>query len=295
MRVRFERDDGATLKLTPEYGYYEQATEDYLPAKTLRTSMFNFSGTDGGAMVKQSYEPWAIKFSGYIHSQNSWASRGALAGFFGRGHYFSIIFTRNDGREMIGRNAWLSNAPEIKLRHKNEDAQTYSFELTLGDPYFYDYDNNVADGGYANRVVLMRGKAATSNGGRMYGSGGYIYYDGGYMYSDGAPARAFINRVDVGSTLDVKPVFQIDGEASNIKIYSLTTHQQMTFNGKVPAGSTLTINCATRRALIGNTDLTEKLAGDSNMTLRMGRNEIRLDYTADKDTINAMMWNGVVE
>ena len=295
MQVRFERDDGATLKLTPEFGYYEQATEDYLPAKTLRTSMFNFSGTDGGAMVKQSYEPWAIKFAGYIHSQNSWASRGVLAGFFGRGHYFSIIFTRNDGHEMIGRNAWLSSAPEIRLRHKNEDAQAYSFELTLGDPYLYDYDNSTTNGGYANRVVLMRGKAATSGGGRLYGSGGYIYYDGGYMYSDGAPAQELINRVAVGSALDVKPVFQIDGEASNIKIYNLTSHQQMTFNGTVPEGSTLTINCATRRALIGNTDFTEKLAGDSDMTLRMGYNEIRLNYTADKDTTNVVMWNGVAE
>lgn len=295
MRVRFERDDGATLKLTPEYGYYEQATEDYLPAKTLRTSMFNFSGTDGGAMVKQSYEPWAIKFAGYIHSQNSWASRGALAGFFGRGHYFSIIFTRNDGHEMVGRNAWLSSAPEIRLRHKNEDAQAYSFELTLGDPYLYDYNGDIAGSGYANCVALRRDKRVEPAGGRFYGAEGYIYYEGGYMYSEGAPAQMIINAIYVESALDVTPVFRIDGEASDIKIYNLTSHRQMTFNGVVPADSNLTINCATQRASIGNTDRTDKLAGDSDMIFRKGYNKIRLDYTADKDVNCVVMWNGVAE
>ena len=296
MRVRFEREDGAKLSLTPKYGFFEQATEDFLPPKPLRTSMFTYSGADGGAMVKQSFDPWAIKFAGYIHKPDiasTWAVRGALAGFFKRGHYFSIIFTRDDGREMIGRNAWLSGAPEIVLRHKNECAQTYNFELTLGDPYLYDYNEDAADEKYANKVMLKRISDADASGGRWFGSGGYVYYGGGYLYEGGSIADTGTTDVFVGSLVDVAPMFSIKGKVKNVTISNFTTNQKMTFKDEIPEGKELQIDCSTGYTFMGGADLTYSVRGDTKMHMVLGLNQIHVDYEGETDDACTVFWNGV--
>lgn len=291
MRVNFERDDGATLCLDPRYGYFEQACEEWLPAKTLRTSMFGFAGADGGAMVKQSYEPWEIPFSGYIHGVaggSAWDARIKLFAFFVRGHYYTINFERNDGNVVSGRRAWISEPPAGVLRHKNEAAQAYSFKLTLGDPYLYDYVPNGAV--YAHSAAL-RCSTQDSVAGQLYGGGGYIYYGGGYAYAGGTIAARF-NYVTVDSIMRVHPVFTLEGGAGGVVISNFTTNQTLHFNGDTD-GSKLIIYCDNGRAVLDGVDATAQLSGDTRLELAPGRNVIKVTYSKNGSCV--MGWTGVAE
>ena len=103
MKVRFIRDDGEKLAVGGSSGLVNGGTDDWFPAKTLRTSSFTYADADGGQMVKQHYDPWPITFSGYIvrpSTAATTATRNELLRFFATNHYYTAVFTDCDGVEM---------------------------------------------------------------------------------------------------------------------------------------------------------------------------------------------------
>lgn len=295
MRVRFTRDDGQTLAFNWSTGLVDQATDDWMPAKTLRTSSFTYADADGGQMVKQHYDPWAITFSGYIVANSSAKVReirNNLLSFFTTNHYFTAIFTDCDGVEMSAPSGWISSAPAVVLRDKHDTAPTFSLGLTFGDPYLYEYaEDDEGNPTYANSIQVPRYTDTNEAAGYMYVGGGYIYYGGGYAYIG---AQSAIPTINVNSTQSVAPIWTVEGQATNPSITNLTTNTEMKYTGTIAAGQTLVVDCLNQTAMIGTADVSRYLSGDW-LTLTPGGNQLQYETTSDDDTQSSTLsWNGVI-
>ena len=295
MRVRFIRDDGERLAISGASGLVDKATDDWMPAKTLRTSSFTYADADGGQMVKQHYDPWPITFSGYIvrpTTAKTTATRNELLRFFTTNHYFTAIFTDCDGVEMSAPSGWISSAPEVILRSKQERHPSFSLELTFGDPYLYEYAED-KDGKptYANSIEVPKFEQKATAVGYMYSGAGYIYYAGGYEYTGKINQIPTIN---VNSTQPVAPIWTVTGQATNPTITNITTNTTMSYNGTIANGQTLVVDCLNQTAMIGTADVSRFLSGDW-LTLAVGSNKLRYETTSQNDTKNSKLsWNGVI-
>ena len=295
MRVRFIRDDGERLAINGASGLVDKATDDWMPAKTLRTSSFTYADADGGQMVKQHYDPWPITFSGYIvrpTSAKTTATRNELLRFFTTNHYFTAIFTDCDGVEMSAPSGWISSAPEVTLRGKQERHPTFNLELTFGDPYLYEYAED-KDGNptYANSIEVPKFEQKATSIGYMYSGAGYIYYAGGYEYTGQINQVPTIN---VNSTQPVAPIWTVTGKATNPSITNLTTNTTMSYDGTIASGQTLIVDCLNQTAMIGTADVSRFLTGDW-LTLAVGSNKLRYETASQSDTKKCKLsWNGVI-
>lgn len=295
MRVEFRRDDGAKLNIGGWSTFIDGATDDYFPAKALRSSTFNYAGADGGQMVKQFYEPWTIHFAGYIHRQGGaiadMNARREFLAFFQRAHYYSAIFTECSGRKAQIREGWLSAAPATTLRGKSERGQTWSVELTFGDPYLYDYaedeEGNVV---YAHSISVPRYVQDITATGYIYTAAGYIYGADGYAFI-GAEDRT--PSVNVDSIVAVQPVWTINGPAKDPRLRNVSTNTQMTYNGTLVEGQTLTVDTLNRTAKIGTANVTQYMSGDW-VALAPGTNRLRYTTDTSDATASTLSWNGVI-
>lgn len=295
MRVRFIRDDGERLAVGGSSGLINGGTDDWFPAKTLRTSSFTYADADGGQMVKQNYDPWPITFSGYIRKPTTTATtaaRAELLSFFAKNHYFTAIFTDCDGTQMSAMSGWVSSAPQVVLRGKLDRHPTFSLELTFGDPYLYEYaEDEQGNPTYANSIEVPKYEQKATAAGYMYSGSGYIYYAGGYAYT------GEINQVptiDVNSTQPVAPIWTVTGQATNPSITNLTTNTSMSYNGTIANDQTLVVDCLNQTAMIGTADVSRFLTGDW-LTLTPGENQLQYETTSDSDTQSSTLsWNGVI-
>lgn len=295
MRVRFVRDDGEKLSFDWQSGLVDQATNDWFPSKTLRTSMFTYAGADGGQMVKQQYDPWPITFAGFIKRRNLaevMNVRTQLMRFFVKGHYFNAIFTDCTGADSVALNGWLSTAPSVVFRDKLDSQPTFNLALTFGDPYLYEYaENDEGQQIYANSITVPR-YVAESESGYCYSGAGYIYYGGGYAYQGGINP---IPTITVNSIQPVNPVWRVKGQATNPAITNLTTNTELAYDGTIPAGQELVVDSLNRTAMIGTADVSRYLTGDW-LALQVGTNQVRYDTDSDADTAECTLeWNGVVQ
>ena len=295
MRVRFIRDDGERLAMNGASGLVSQATDDWMPAKTLRTSSFTYADADGGQMVKQHYDPWPITFRGYIvrpTTARTTAARNELLRFFATNHYFTAIFTDCDGTEMSAPSGWISSAPEVTLRGKQERHPTFSLELTFGDPYLYEYsEDEQGNPTYANSIEVPKFEQTATAVGYMYSGAGYIYYSGGYEYKGGINQ---IPNINVNSTQPVAPIWTVTGQATNPSITNITTNTTMSYGGTIAAGQTLVVDCLNQTAMIGTADVSRFLSGDW-LTLAVGLNKLKYETASQRDTKKCeISWNGVI-
>ena len=295
MRVRFIRDDGERLEIGGLSGLVNGGTDDWFPAKTLRTSSFNYADADGGQMVKQHYDPWPITFSGYIRKPSIAGIRQArnnLLSFFATNHYFTAVFTDCDGVQMSGQSGWVSSAPEVILRGKLDRHPTFSLELTFGDPYLYEYsEDDEGNPVYANSIQVPKYSDTNEAAGYMYCGGGYIYYAGGYAYIG---AQNTVPLINVNSVQNVAPIWTVTGQATNPSITNITTNTEMKYTGTIAAGQTLVVDCLNQTAMIGTADVSRYLSGDW-LTLTPGENQLRYETTNDGDTKSSTLsWNGVI-
>lgn len=295
MKVEFRRDDGERLNIGGWNTFIDGATDDLFPAKALRSSTFNYAGADGGQMVKQFYEPWTIKFSGYIHRPGGaladMQARQEFMEFFARSHYFTAVFTDRFGRKSQIREGWLSTAPATTLRSKLERGQTWSVELTFGDPYLYEFaEDETGATTYAHSVSVPVYRPVTQSTGYIYTPAGYIYGVNGYTMTGSEEATPTIN---VESIVAVQPVWIINGPAKNPRLRNMSTNAQMTYNGTLVEGQTLKVDTLNRSAMIGTADLTQYMTGQW-VGLNPGINRLR--YTTDTSgaTASTLSWNGVI-
>ena len=295
MNVRFIRDDGEKLALTLADGFVEKSTDDYLPAKSLRTSMFTYSGDDGGQMVDQNYDPWEITFAGFLkrtRANEVWAIRQKFMTFFAKRHNFTAVFKRSDGVTMAILKGWVSSAPQVTLSGKLDHVQNYSVTLTFGDPYLYAYkEDENGDQVYSDTITVPKYDDSEGDQGYASSAGGYVYYGGGYVYIG---AKVMIPVFTIDSIRDINPVWRVTGQASNPKITNLTNNKALQYDGTIPAGQELVVDCQNQIAMIGTADVTRFMSGEW-LTLDIGQNKIRYDTTEANDTTSSTLeWNRVL-
>lgn len=292
MILTLKRDDGKELALTWANGYSTEASDDWFDAKPLTNSTINYANADGGALIKQNYGMLPITVSGMVHGTTLDATRQhakTLATFLLKNHYYTAIFMGCDGTAMASKEAFISTALAMPMLGKNEAARKYSFQITLSDPYLYEYA--VDDKGnevYANSIEIRRFTAP--QGGYVYYGGGYAYYNGGYLYvgSDSTPPT-----VDVDSIRMVNPVWEIVGPAKNPTLTNVTTNQTISVQVTLSEGQTMLVDTGNRTAYIGTADFTDNVTGEW-LQLAVGTNQLR--YSTDNDDAPAckVSWNGVL-
>lgn len=293
MKVRFIRDDGERLALTMASGFMDAANTDWLPAKALRTSTFTYSGADGGQMVAQNYDPWQIKFSGFLKRttpSSVWEIRHKFLTFFAKQHTYKAVFTRCDGSDMAVMGGWISTAPEIVLVDKLEHIQNYSITLTFGDPYLYSYaEDSQGNQIYSKSVEISRAVSETMNGYR-YSNGGYVYYGGGYVYYG---ARRTDTTVFIDSVIEIAPVWRVFGPAKNPTLLNNTTNKQISYKGTIRDGQVLVVDCQNQTATIDTANVAKNINGEW-MVLASGDNTV--DYQTDNIDAPAckVEWNEVL-
>lgn len=295
MRVEFRRDDGERLNIGGWSTFIDGATDDLFPAKALRSSTFNYAGADGGQMVKQYYEPWTLTFSGYIHRPGGaladMRARQELMAFFERSHYFTAVFTDRFGRMSQIREGWLSTAPSTTLRSKLERGQTWSVGLTFGDPYIYEYNED--DEGniiYAHSLSVPVYEQTTTATGYIYTAAGYVYGIKGYTSIGAADPTPSVN---VDSVIAVSPAWVVSGLAKNPSIRNVSTNTQMTYQGTVARGQTLTVDTLNRTAFLDSANVTQYMSGDW-VGLDPGINELRYTTDTSDAAASTLNWNGVI-
>lgn len=295
MRVRFVRDDGEKLEIGGASGLVNGGTDDWFPAKPLRTSQFNYADADGGQMVKQHYDPWTITFSGYIRRHGPALireSRNDLLHFFANNHYFTAIFTDCTGTEMAGMSGWVSSAPQVVLRGKLDAHPTFTLQLTFGDPFLYEYaEDEEGNPIYAHSITVPKYVDTSEGEGYMYSGSGYIYFGGGYAYIG---QQSQIPTINVDSIQAVAPVWKVAGLATNPTITNLTTNTEMSYSGTIAEGQTLVVDCLNQTAMIGTADVSRYLSGDW-LTLVPGDNQLQYESTGKDDAESSTLeWNGVI-
>lgn len=293
MILTLKRDDGQRLELSWLNGYSTEASDDWFTAKPMTNSTVDYANADGGMLIKQNYGMWPITISGSVHADSIKQMRDrtqALARFLLKNHYYTAIFTECDGEAMASHEAFVSTSPAITMRGKNEMAQKYSFQITLSDPYLYQYSED-AEGNetYANQLQLRQFIA--SEGGYASGKTGYVYYAGGYVY---VGAQNQPNPVNIIGVKPINPVWIIPGPVTNPSLSNMTNNLQLSVNATIPAGQILVVDSANQTAYVGTADFTRFVVGEW-MTLEIGNNLIKFEADdEDGNATSSLNWNEVL-
>lgn len=293
MKARFIRDDGERLSLTMAEGFVDKSTDDWLSDKPLRTSMFTYSGADGGQMVAQNYDPWPIKFTGFLKrgtANEVWTIRQRFMTFFAKQHNFTAVFDRCDGQSMAVLNGWVSTAPQVALSGKLDNIQNYSVVLTFGDPYLYSYSEDDKGNQVYSKTLTVERFSTDVPDGYAYGAGGYIYYGDGYVYIGGVALTPTVNN---DSIRDIAPVWRVEGVAINPSITNLTTNKQLKYSGTIGVGQELVVDCYNQTAMIGTADVTRYMNGEW-LTLAVGNNRVRYETDNEGAPASTLEWNEVI-
>ena len=208
MRATFIRDDGATFALTPSNGYQDSSSDDWLPSRSIRSSVYEMQGGNGTVMTAQGYSDWSISFNGLANRntpQEVWAAQGRFYAFFALGHYYRLCFETCSGYITIPR-VYITGAPTFTLSGKLERFANYSLTVSATDVFAYEcskaqleqYDLIGGSSNYMAHYVqvpaYVPGQAGTpatpphtetiKTKGNEYTSSGYGYGSNGYSYAD---------------------------------------------------------------------------------------------------------------
>lgn len=296
MKVRFKRDDGEQLEISQSDGFYLNADDEWFDAKPIRNSTVAYQDADGGQLVKQNYDMFPFTVSGFIRTDSgakSWEAHGKLFRFFQKGHYFTTIFTRCDGVEMANSTVFISTPLQVALQGKSDRFMTWNIQLTLGDPYLYEYaEDDQGNEIYANQVVVTKIRTDSGTKGYQHVANGYIYYRGGYRYTGGLTSTVPV--INLESQTSVLPVWVVEGPATNPTLTNRATNETISWSGTLVAGQTLTISTKDRTAFIGTANVTNNLMGEW-LTLQPGANQMLFETDNEGDVNQSTIeYDGVV-
>ena len=115
--------------------------------------------------------------------------------------------------------------------------------------------------------------------------------DSGYVWEDGGGGG--INTVSVVGIDDARPVWTVDGPATNPTLTNITTGQTITWTGTVPTGQQLIVDMDNMTASLAGANVFEFISGEW-ITLKSGNNGISYNATGTNDQPSTLSWNGVV-
>lgn len=296
MKISLKRDDGQELDLSNIDGIYLTDDDEWFDAKSLRSSTWNYQRGDGGQLSAQYYDMYPFTVSGYIRRgtvQQAWEVRNQMFRFFQKNHYYQVIITRCDGVQMANSTVFISQPLQVVQQGKSDLFMSWNIQLTLADPYWYQYETD--DEGnevYANVVTIQKVASVKEGSGYSYIANGYRYVQGGYMYMGAEPS--VIPTIELESQSPTLPVWTVLGPAKNPTITNLTTNESTTWEGTLAEGQTLEVNMNDHTAYIGTADVSNYISGYW-MSLQPGTNQMKFTSDDENDVRSSTLsYNGVV-
>lgn len=143
--------------------------------------------------------------------------------------------------------------------------------------------------GGVNNIMLIPSAGAQGEMEVRYGTG-YLADGSGYYWDEGAGLEP--NVVQNNGIDSVRPIWKVPGPATNPTLTNITTAQNITWQGSIPADQTLIVDMAAQTATIAGTNVFQFLEGDW-IELAVGPNRIDFTTTADGDNGSTLEWNGV--
>lgn len=119
---------------------------------------------------------------------------------------------------------------------------------------------------------------------------GVAYDDDGYHWSEelGSPDNIISNDgID-----SVRPIWIINGPATNPTLTNITTAQTIAWNGTVPADATLTIDMERQTATLNGANVYAQIEGDW-LELAVGPNKLQYVASGGAAADSTLEWNGV--
>lgn len=120
---------------------------------------------------------------------------------------------------------------------------------------------------------------------------GYSDIGSGYHWNEEQGASS--NIVTNDGIDSVRPLWIINGPATNPTLTNSTTGQTITWNGTVPAGATLTIDMDRQTAALNGANVFAQLEGDW-IELAVGPNKLQYSASGGATADSTIEWNGVI-
>ena len=121
---------------------------------------------------------------------------------------------------------------------------------------------------------------------------GVAYDDDGSGYHWSEELGSPDNIISNDGIDSVRPIWIINGPATNPTLTNITTAQTITWNGTVPADSTLTIDMERQTATLNGANVYAQIEGDW-LELAVGPNKLQYTASGGATADSTLEWNGV--
>ena len=122
---------------------------------------------------------------------------------------------------------------------------------------------------------------------------GVAYDDDGSGYHWSEELGSPDNIISNDGIDSVRPIWIINGPATNPTLTNITTAQTITWNGTVPADSTLTIDMERQTAELNGANVFAQIEGDW-LELAVGPNKLQYNASGGATNDSTLEWNGVL-
>lgn len=285
---KFIRDDGATMTFD-ENEIYLAKDNTLLVRPDPNTTSVNYTGADGGEMIRQQATIYQQTINGLIIPKTSdyWTLATKLSQFFKLNHNYKIIYIRKDESMFAITNAWISTGLQI-VPVPYEEYSEWSISLSIGNTAWTDYaENSEGEEIYTNTITLPL--LSANAGGEIWDSVGLVSDNVGEEWEAGSGG---VQTVDIQSTQVVYPIWKVEGPCTNPTLQNNTTDTVATFDGTVAAGQTLTVDFTEGTAYLNSALATKYVSG--YVSLNPGENEIGFNSDGGSTDSSTLSWNNII-
>lgn len=285
---KFIRDDGETLEFDGEEIYLAE-NNTLLNRPDPNTTAVNYTGADGGEMIRQQVTPYDQTVKGLLipRTADYWELRKTLSQFFQFNHIYKIVYKKIDGTMFAAGNAWISEGLQI-TPVPYERYSEWDITFTIGDAVWYEYAEDASGNEtYTNTVTLPL--VTNDAGGEIWDSVGLVMDSVGEEWEAGSGG---VQTVNISSTQAVYPVWVVEGPCTNPTLTNNTTDESATFDGTIASGQTLTVNFADGTAYLNTALATRYMSGV--VSLQNGDNNIYFNTDGGDTESCTISWNDAV-
>lgn len=285
---KFIRDDGETLEFDGVNLYLDKSN-DLLHRPNPNTTSINYTGADGGEMIRQQANIYDQPINGLLIPATStyWDLTSTLSLFFKLNHTYKIIYARKDGTLFSISGAWISMGLQIKPV-PYEEYSKWSITFSIGNVVWSEYaENSEGKEIYSNTVTLP---LLTANaGGEIWDSVGLVSDNVGEEWEAGSGG---VQTVNISSTQEIYPVWIVEGPCVNPTLQNNTTDAVASYDGTLASGQTLTVDFAEGVAYVNNALATKYVSG--YLSLRPGNNIIGFNSDGGATQTSTISWNNAI-
>ena len=285
---KFIRDDGVTLAFDGEEIYLAK-DNTLLTRPDPRTTAIEYTGADGGEMIRQQNSIYEQTVNGLIAPKTTtyWQLATSLSQFFQINHTYKIVYIKKDGEMFAISNAWISGGLQI-VPVPHEEYSNWYITFAIGNTAWTEYtEDSEGKEIYSNNVVLP---LLTANaGGEMWDSVGEEWDSVGGEWEAGSGG---VQTINIDSTQNVYPVWTVEGPCVNPVLQNNTTDTVATYNGTVSSGQTLVVDFESGTAYLNSALVTRYVNG--LVSLAPGNNTVGFNSDGGATENSTVSWNNII-